>query len=51
VGDDHVAEDMAVVQVDQGLEDRLHGPLVRDRWKSSTVVGEGWETPGVLMMV
>jgi hypothetical protein len=24
------ADDLAVVQVDQGLEDRLHGPLVQD---------------------
>jgi hypothetical protein len=39
---------VALVEVDHGLEDRLHGPLVED---PAEVVGEGWETPGVLMVV
>ena len=46
-----VADDMAVVQVDQGWNTGRTARTSRTRLKSSTVVGEGWETPGALMLV
>jgi hypothetical protein len=46
-----VAEDVTVVEIEHGWKTGCTARSSRTRRKSSAVVGEGWETPGVLMVV
>jgi hypothetical protein len=46
-----VADDVAVVQSIRGWKTGCTARSSNTLWKSSTVVVEGWETPGVVMVV